>query len=41
MSVTNDDGLYFTGLRANENPKWRGTVEKKGWSEDVWRPSKT
>lgn len=30
MTVTRDDGLYFAGLRANENPKWRGTVEKTG-----------
>nr|ADB85292.1 putative retrotransposon protein [Phyllostachys edulis] len=30
MMVTRDDGLYFAGLRSNENPKWRGTVEKTG-----------
>ena len=30
MTVTRDDGLYFAGIRANENSKWRGTVEKTG-----------
>ena len=30
MSVTKDDGLYFAGKRAIENPKWRETVEKTG-----------
>ena len=30
MTVTRDDGLYFAGIRANENPKWRKTVEKAG-----------
>ena len=23
MTVTKDDGLYFAGVKANENPKWR------------------
>ena len=30
MTVTKDDGLYFIGKRANENIKWRSTVEKTG-----------
>ena len=30
MTVTRDDGLYFAGIRASENPKWRKTVEKAG-----------
>ena len=41
MKVTRDDGLYFAGIRANENLKWRKTVEKQGWSEDGWMPSMT
>lgn len=39
MTVTRDDGLYFAGIRANENPKWRKTVEKAGvvgrWVDDI------
>ena len=30
MKVTRDNGLYFAEIRANENPKWRKTVEKAG-----------
>ena len=30
MTVTKDDGLYFNGVRASENPRRRKTEEKTG-----------
>ena len=38
MSVTKDDGLYFDGKRASENPRWRETAEKAGMSRPA-RPT--
>lgn len=39
MKSTKEDGLYFTGKVASENPNWRSTVEKKGrvgrWIEAI------
>lgn len=40
MTVTKDDGLYFAGTRASENPKWKETVKKTGivkrWADAIY-----